>query len=632
MDDPRYEVIAVRDLREMEAREREPQRMRMMAQGATLNFADEAEAAARAAITGRPQQEIEQEIRQQLRNYQQSSPIASKIYEFAGATIPAAIATAATRNPAPAAAVFSNFLPNITKVAGISGAEGAISTVGGMEQPFSERFNEPGPIAAGAGMSAVTGAGMYAGGVGAVKGLETGSEILRFVSGSRARNAVTNEVQRIASEAGIDVAEAEARLLRGELIAEDPNVALALRSYMGSGEPSTIIRGAVQDRPAGTRRTAFETIRSGIAAGLDRNIYRHMRASADLLRQLERNEYKDAFQNSGDATQPVIDQMYETIARFPTGGNKLKEAFKSETGRDPFFVVDDLGRITFRMQPTMRDAEILRRIVADESRQLTRAGGADATIGVNLGDAERELRSVIDVDAPQITTARENARLVRARNDNYQAGLKANSKSADEIQVEFNDIINSRDPGLIQAYRLGYLQNLQSKIQSGNKASLVARLTDPETKEGSIFRTIYPQDLQQAALDRLGVARQAQTARDTLLSGSQTAPTERARSREGRVSETLRTSGLAADALRGDINAGAAILDRMVQQFTPGLSDAHRAAIARILLSQDPDVVRKALTDTEYLRSLQSAIVPLAQSPAMIAAIAGTTLAPDIGQ
>jgi hypothetical protein len=357
-----------------------------------------------------------------------------------------------------------------------------------------------------------------------------------------------------------------------------------------------------------------------------------MRASADLLRQLERNEYKNAFQNSGDATQPVIDQMYETIARFPTGGNKLKEAFKSETGRDPFFVVDDLGRITFRMQPTMRDAEILRRIVADESRQLTRAGGADATIGVNLGDAERELRSVIDVDAPQITTARENARLVRARNDNYQAGLKANSKSADEIQVEFNDVINSRDPGLIQAYRFGYLQNLQSKIQSGNKASLVARLTDPETKEGSIFRTIYPQDLQQAALDRLGVARQAQTARDTLLSGSQTAPTERARSREGRVSETLRTSGLAADALRGDINAGAAILDRMVQQFTPGLSDAHRAAIARILLSQDPDVVRKALTDTEYLRSLQSAIVPLAQSPAMIAAIAGTTLAPDIGQ
>jgi hypothetical protein len=632
MDDPRYEVIAVRDLREMEAREREPQRMRMMAQGATLNFADEAEAAARAAITGRPQQEIEQEIRQQLRNYQQSSPIASKIYEFAGATIPAAIATVATRNPAPAAAVFSNFLPNITKVAGISGAEGAISTVGGMEQPFSERFNEPGPIVTGAGMSAVTGAGMYAGGVGAVKGLETGSEILRFVSGSRARNAVTNEVQRIASEAGIDVAEAEARLLRGELIAEDPNVALQLRGYMGQGEASAILEGTMQGRPAATRRTAFDTIRSGIAAGLDRNIYRHMRARADLLKELQNREYKEAFETAGYAPQPVIDQMYETIARFPTGGNKLKEAFKSETGRDPFFVVDDLGRITFRMQPTMRDAEQLRRIVSDESRSLVIGGGANATTGINLGNAEGALRSTIDAAAPQIGTARANARLIFQRNENYQNGLRANSKGADEIQVEFNDVINSRDPGLIQAYRLGYLQNLQARVQTSNRASVVANLTNPETKDGLIFRTIYPEDLQDAALSRLGVARQAQTASNTVLQGSKTAQTQAAQARQGMMSDTVRTSGLAADALRGDINAGAAILDRMVQQFTPGLSDAHRAAIARILLSQDPDVVRKALTDTEYLRSLQSAIVPLAQSPAMIAAIAGTTLAPDIGQ
>jgi hypothetical protein len=623
---------AIDSVRAMMAQQQEPQRLRMMAQGATLNFADEMEAAARSAATGRPQQEIEQEIRQGLRAYQQESPIASKAYEFAGALVPSLAATLATKNPAPAVGVFSNFLPNLTKVVGLGAAEGAAQTVGGMEQPFSERFNEISPIVYGGGVGAVTAGGLQAGGTGVVKGLDVVTEAARFASGSRARNAVNNEVQRIAAEAGIDVAEAEARLLRGELIAEDPNVALQLRGYMGQGEASANIRGTMQDRPAATRRTAFETIRSGIAAGLDRNIYRHMRANADLLRKLERNEYKDAFQNSGDATQPVIDQMYETIARFPTGGNKLKQAFKSETGRDPFFVVDDLGRITFRMQPTMRDAEILRRIVADESRQLTRAGGADATIGVNLGDAERELRSVIDVDAPQITTARKNARLVRARNDNYQAGLKANSKSADEIQVEFNDVLNSRDPGLIQAYRLGYLQNLQAKIQSGNKASIVNRLTDPESKEGLIFRTIYPEDLQEAALSRLGVARQAQTTSTTVLQGSQTAPTQTAQARQGMLSDSVRTSGLAADALRGDANAAAAILDRMIQQFRPGLTDTNRSAIARILLSSDPAIVRRALTDTEALKSLQAVIIPLAQSPLMTASLAGTTLAPETGQ
>lgn len=623
---------AIDSVRAMMAQQAEPQRLRTMAQGATFNMADEAEAAARSAMSGRPRQEIEQEIRQGLRSYQQASPMSSAAYEFAGAVVPAAAATIATRNPAPATGIFTRFFPNLAKVVGIGAAEGGLQTFGGMEQPVGERLEEPATIAAGAGMGGVTGGGLYAGGAFGLKGAESATEAMRFASGSRARNAVTNEVQRIASEAGIDVAEAEARLLRGELIAEDPNVALQLRGYMGQGESSAIIRGEMQGRPSATRQTAFDTIRSGIAAGLDRNIYRHMRARADLLRQLENREYKEAFETAGDAPQPVIDQMYETISRFPSGGTKLKEAFKSETGRDPFFVVDDLGRISFRMQPTMRDAEQLRRIVADESRLLTRGGGAGTTVGINLGDAEKLLRTSIDDAAPQIGAARANARLVRQRNENYQSGLKANSKSADEIQVEFNDVINSRDPGLIQAYRLGYLQNLQAKIQGGNKASIVARLTDPESKEGLIFRTIYPEDLQEAALSRLGVARQAQTSADTVLRGSQTAQTRTAQNRQGMMSDSVRTGGLAADALRGDVGAAAAILDRIIQQFRPGLTDTNRSAIARILLSSDPAIVRRALTDTEALRSLQAAIVPLAQSPLISASLAGTTLAPEPGQ
>ena len=623
---------AIDSVKAVMAQQQEPQRFRMMAQGATFNTADEIEAAARAAATGRPQQEIAQEIRQGLRSYQQESPIASKAYEFAGAVVPSLAAAIATRNPAPAVGVFSNFLPNLAKVVGLGAAEGAAQTVGGMEQPFSERFNEVSPIVYGAGVGGITAGGLQTGGTGLVKGLDVVTEAARFASGSRARNAVTNEVQRIATEAGIDVAEAEARLLRGELIAEDPNVALQLRGYMGQGEASANIRGTMQNRPATTRRTAFETIRSGIATGLDRNIYRHMRASADLLRQLQNREYKEAFETAGDAPQAVVDQMYETIARFPSGGNKLQEAFKADTGRDPFFVIDDLGKISFRMLPTMRDAEVLRRIVADEARLLTRGGGAGATTGINLGEAETLLRSSIDTAAPQIGEARGRSRLIFQRNDNYKAGLQANSKSADEIQVEFNEVLNSRDPGLIQAYRLGYLQNLQAKIQSGNKASIVNRLTDPESKEGLIFRTIYPEDLQEAALSRLGVARQAQTASNTVLQGSQTTPTQAAQARQGMMSDTVRTSGLAADALRGDVGAAATILDRMIQQFRPGLTDTNRSAIARILLSSDPLIVRKALTDTEALKSLQAAIIPLSQSPTMTAALAGTTFSSDAGQ
>jgi hypothetical protein len=280
----------------------------------------------------------------------------------------------------------------------------------------------------------------------------------------------------------------------------------------------------------------------------------------------------------------------------------------------------------------MKDAEQLRRIISDESRSLQRTGGANATVGVNLSEAEKNLRASIDNASPNLASAREQARLVRARRENYQAGKTSNARSADEVEVEFADILKSKDPGLIQAYRMGYLERLNAQIEGGNKASVVARLTDPESKEGRVFRIIYPENMQDAALERLGVARQSQMAGNTLLGGSSTAPTLEAGKRSGAISGAVGTGRLAADALAGDMGAAANVLDRIVEQFAPSLTASQKAQVARIMLSSDPQIVRKALTDREVLKSLQSSIISLAGAPTMTAALAGTTLAPEIGE
>lgn len=609
--------------------EADPQKFRTLLQGTTFNTADEAEAAIVSAATGRPKQEVAQEIRAKIANYRAQSPDEAQFIELAGAVAPSLILSAVTKSPAPMAGVFSKFFPNLAKVAGLGALEGGVQTIGAMEEPVGERFEQPGRIATGAGMGALFAGGIQTAGLAGLKAADVLSEAMRFASGSRARNAANAEIQRIAEEAGIDAAEAERMLLNGELVAENPDVALAIRPLIGSGEASTVLRGEMRDRPTQTRATAMQTIRSGIARGLDRNIYRHMRASNDLLRKLENDAYKDAWRSVQDAPQSVVDQMYETIARFPNAGQQLKNAFKSETGKDPFFVVDDKGVISFRMLPTMKDAEQLRRIVADESRRLVRGGGADATIGINLGASERNLRGVIDEASPGIGAARESARLIRARNENYQNGKKAASLNADQVEVEFADVLATKNPALIQAYRLGYLESLNAKMEGGNKASMVARMTNPETKEGRIFRTIYPGDIQDAALARLGVASQAETASRTLFSGSSTAPTQQAAQRIGMISQGVSTAGLAADALRGDARAAAGILDRMIDQFRPGLTDAQKAQVARVLTSRDPNVVKRALMDREALKSLQSGIIQLADVPMMTAALAGTTLAPQ---
>jgi hypothetical protein len=176
------------------------QRARTFAKGASFNTADEAEAAITSAITGRPQQEIEQDIRTKLYDYQQQSPTESKVMEFAGALLPSMVASAVTRSPAPMTGVFSKFAPNVAKVMGIGGIEGGAQTIGAMEGTLSERLDQPEQIAFGTMMGAGTAGGLYGAGTAGLRGLEAASEALRFVSGSRARNAVNNEIQRIATE------------------------------------------------------------------------------------------------------------------------------------------------------------------------------------------------------------------------------------------------------------------------------------------------------------------------------------------------------------------------------------------------------------------------------------------------
>lgn len=615
--------------------------MRTFAQGATFNTADELEAAIQSAITGRPQQEIAQEIRQKIEDYKAQSPTEAKLVEFAGSAVPSALIAAATRNPAPLANIFTKIAPNLAKVARIGTAEGVAQTFGSMEQPVSQRFESPTPYLIGGVVSGLTGAALHTAGLVGLKGVDVASNVLRYLSGSRARNAVNNEVQRIVQEAGITPEEAINKLINGELLAEDPNVALALRPLIGGGAASAEIRGTMGNpptntgidlsRPGVTRREARQTITSGIAAGLDRNIYRMMRAKEDLLRKMERTQYDNAFKSVQDAPQEVIDEMGNVIASHPEAGNKLKRLFTAETGLKDLYSVGDKGEIVWKMLPTMKDAELLRRAMYDESQNMIRSGGIDASLGINVGNAEKALRNAIDNASPEIMAARQQARFVRTMNENYNAGKKASQKPADEVEAEFGDILRTRDPQLIQAYRLGYLENLKSKFESGNKASNVARMVDPESTEGRTFRIIYPRDMQDAALNKLGIAKQSQAAASTLLGGSATAPTLTAATRMGMLPEAVRSAQLAADVGRGDISAAISLIGRIAKQFNNDLTDAQKLAVTKVLLSKDQQLVRNALTDKEYLKVLTDKIGVLAGMPAMTTALAGqSVLSPEI--
>ena len=67
------------------------QRTRSAAQGLTLGFADELEARAVSLASGRPYEEVLDEVREKLARYREAYPMSSLGYEAGGAVAPTAI-------------------------------------------------------------------------------------------------------------------------------------------------------------------------------------------------------------------------------------------------------------------------------------------------------------------------------------------------------------------------------------------------------------------------------------------------------------------------------------------------------------------------------------------------------------
>ena len=617
----------------------EPQRLRSAAQGATFGGADEIEARAR-AMAGEDYNTALSDIRSKMSEYKQASPIASSVYEMAGGLVPAVVGSIATRSPRPiqalgqpSAALFSRFLPNLAKMAGIGAAEGGVTAALSSDKTLREQMTPEGLLNIGLGstIGAGTAGAMYTGGLGVLKGSQLVTDFLATATGSRARTAVTNELQRIASEAGISADEAFDKIMRGEILAEDPTVAGMVRAYRSEGgKPAKAIYEGMGGRPAQTQEKAVEIIRSGIAEGLDANLVKHARMADQALAKLEKAEYESAFQIAGDASQEVVDEMYSVMRRYPTGGKKLAAAFQSETGRTPFFSIDSAtNKISFNMPPTMKDAEILRRIITQEGDALIAKGGADATIGVNIKEASDFLKQSINKYSPEIEMARTNASDRRAISTAFQKGRKAMAQASDDVELDFNDIVNTGNADAIESYRLGYLANMKSRMSSGAGKSMMGSLSDETSKEGSTLRMIFPADRLDEALEKIGVAAQSRTSTSRVLGGSETAATIMQSKRVGTISESITGGRLAADAIRGDIGAAVNILSRIVKQFQPNLSEAQKVKVVSVLLSQDPQLVRKALTDKTALASLRDIIAqvgePIVRASSIAGAIPATT-------
>jgi hypothetical protein len=342
----------------------------------------------------------------------------------------------------------------------------------------------------------------------------------------------------------------------------------------------------------------MKDVQKGLAPDGRSNIMMQHRMDEEAIKAAEKAMYDAAYAQGGVVTQPLLQSFATAAKRSPKTAAEISEYYQTQSGKSPFFRFKPNGDVEFARTPTIEDMEILRRGL-QEQVNVAYTGGKGAA-GEALKDLETALRAQIDLAAPAVGQARTQAKTVRTNAEAFTEGRQALSKSADEVEVMFSRM----NPGQIKAFRNGLMDALRSRAATGSRFSMMRNLANDETKEGQILRMVYPGDMLDNTLASIQRSVQSKAASDRILSGSPTASSLKQADRFGMnvSADDVRQS------LGGDAFALYRTLRKVVNLNTPNLTEKQRDDIAKVLVSTNPDVVRRALTDDSAMTALLNAI------------------------
>jgi hypothetical protein len=373
--------------------------------------------------------------------------------------------------------------------------------------------------------------------------------------------------------------------------------------YAQGGKPSTTLMSSLTRRPEQLRTEVLTDMQQKLASQPG-NVLRQFKLNDDQLRQVEKEAYKEAFGTGGVIDSQLLGSVTDALKRSPQSVKNINDVYIAETGKNPFFSFDKSGNVVFSRAPTLEDAEIIRRGIqasVDEAYQSGRGRVGEALKGVELS-----LRDAIDTSSSKLADARLQAATRRTAKDSFDDGRKVFGKSADEVAVLVEDL--SQKPGALSAFRAGTMDAIRNRMTTGTRKSMMANLSDENTKEGKILRTIYPQDELPGILDRIATAAQSQRAASYILGGSQTAPTLLQAARTGMNISAEEVANVMTANPVTMISSAVNIVKKVAAQQNKNMTEAQRDQVAKILVSEDPNLVRRALVDESAFALVQQKI------------------------
>ncbi len=566
-------------------------KLKTVLQGLSFGSSDEIEAFVR-SLGKQDYDTVLQSIRSDLSMFREANPLQALALETGGAATSALLTAPFTGGASlPASAA---------RMAMVGAAEGGAYAFNTGEGGFQERISRvPGGAATGAVVNPVAATALRKGG----DGLKALVRSARNLVGRRGSTIVNNEIQRLVNKLQKTPEEIVQDIMDGRILVENKTLAAAVKALRAKGgEAGDLINTTLTNRPSQTRKRAADEIDTALGGDGQLQVARNQ-ANKQAVREAENVAYAPF--KTGEVNDEVFGELVLALEAVPAARKSLLEKFQTrvnDPNYEPLFKMKD-GKLQFLRRPNPEEAEVVRRSLdAAASKKFAKPGGG--FVASDIAEIANDVRTAIDANIPDLASARMQAKLARDNFDAFDAGRKAFTGSADEKILQLQDLFEAGNEDAINAFRSGMLSSIQARLKSGNRASFIKNLGDDEQGMNELLRMALPDETIESVMKKLDIATESNAAKSAIMDRTNTAETLIENSNFG----TRLGANTLMQLQMNDPRALGDIARSIVKMFGRDLTDAENLRVAKILVSEDPELVKSAVTDTGALKRLESMV------------------------
>ncbi len=586
------------------------------AQGFLFNTSDEIKAGFRSLFGDKTYEEAVAEERAALKQTQKDFPIASAGYQVGGAvTSGLALApfTGGTSIPATTARLALQGGKTLKSMAGAGVIQGTLSAEGAREGDLKDEY---GNILTTAATSAI--ANPVIGGT-----LKLGGNIVKAIANAASKrmsgsgSAVEDELLRIVEQGDLTIEQVIQKVQAGEIIPEmTDGTRNAVLGFVGKGgKGGQIVSDQLLERKTKFINDTYNKLQNSLAPeSKGGNIYQTFLNNKDKLFKAESEAYTKIFTETAGVTHDTIGDAVLSVAK---GDNiKIINRYLVGKGEAPLIkIVKGKPQLTRKLD--IETGENVKRALMDKKDKSITAQNKKLSTYEFFENSENTVKKAIDNVSPALAETRKKWAQISSSAKLYQKGETAMSLPSDKFAVLAKQFFDENGKVIpdkkldLDAFRAGIASffKKQSEANFTTRTSQINKLSSIIAGEGTEAKNlaqrqnlelIFPKQKLEEIINQIEKTANTIKTQARIDLGSKT---QRAKGETSKVGtggggaiETMKLFTRAITNPIADPDAWRGLANKLAPNRAGDFSDADLVKIGNILISENPELVKEALT------------------------------------